>query len=259
MNELERQQALLHSLRVRDQGASLAAAVQQQGARLLRGWRAYQANGGASAERALAQRFPTVQALLGESSFAALARALWHDRPPRRGDLAAFGDGLADFIAASDQLADVPYVADCACLDALVAACEQAADVECNGASLSLLAEVDPASLSIELLPGVGLLASRWPVASLWQAHRAGVDAQRWFDEARAALAAGQGQQALVWREGWRACVAAVDDAQARWTQALLEGRVLSVALELAGDAFDFQAWLVDALQQRRIAGVRQR
>lgn len=259
MNELERQQALLHSLWSRDGGAALGSAVQEQGARRLRGWQAYQANGGMSAERSLAARYPTVQALLGEESFAALARAFWHAQPPQRGDLAQFGDGLPDFIAESEQLADVPYVADCARLDALVAGCEQAGEAECDMASLGWLAEVDPAELTLALVPGVALLSSRYPVATLWLAHRPGEDSGRRLAEARDALATGQGEHALVWREGWRARVQAVDAAEARWTQAVLAQCSLAEALERAGEAFEVQPWLVDALQQRRLAGVRRR
>jgi len=258
MNELERQQALLHSLWSRDGGASLGDAVQEQGARLLRGWQAYQANGGMSAERSLAARYPTVQAMLGDESFAALARAFWHAQPPQRGDLAEFGDGLPDFIAASEQLADAPYVADSARLDALVARCEQAAEVECDMASLAWLAEADPAELALALVPGVAVLSSHWPVATLWLAHRPGADSEDRLAEARDALAAGHGEHALVWREGWRARVQPIVAAEARWTQAVLARRPLAEALASAGEAFEVQPWLIDALHLRRLlAGVR--
>jgi hypothetical protein len=257
MNELERQQALLRSLWARDEGASLAAAVSERSARLLRGWQAYQANGGASAERALAARYPTVQALLGEESFAALARAFWQAHPPQRGDLAEFGDALPVFIAESDQLADVPYVADSARLDALVARCERAADTECDIASLALLAETDPAGLTLALVPAVGLLSSAWPAAGLWLAHRPGDDAAAHLAAAREALDAGQGEHALVWRDGWRPRVQAVGEAEARWTRALLEGRPLSEALARAGETFSFEPWLLQALQHGWLAGAR--
>jgi hypothetical protein len=259
MNELDRQQALLRSLWTRDEGASLAGAVSEQGARLLRGWQAYQANGGASAERALAQRCPTVQALLGEESFAALSRAFWHAQPPHRGDLAEFGEALPAFIESSEQLADVPYLADCARLDGLVARCEQAADAECDTASLALLAETDPAELSLVLVPAAALLSSAWPVASLWLGHRPGDEAAAHLDAARDALADGRGEHALVWRDGWRARVQTIGEADARWTQALLDGLPLSDALDRAGEAFAFEPWLLQAVQQGWLAAARRR
>ena len=255
-DELARQQALLRSLWARDGGASLAGWVCEDGARRLRGWQAYQANGGMSAERALAARCPTVQALLGEESFAALARAFWQAEPPLRGDLAEFGEGLPAFIAASDQLADVPYVADCARLDALVARCEQAGEGACDTQSLARLGDTDPALLRIGFMPGVAVLSSAWPVVLLWQAHRPGADAQGLLAQARAKLEGGEGEHALVWRDGWRAQVRAVEPAEARWTQALLARRPVSEAVAEAGEGFEVEAWLVEALQQRRLAGV---
>ena len=258
MNELDRQQALLRSLWARDDGASLDALAREQGARLRRGWQAYQANGGASAERALAARCPTVQALVGEESFAALSRAFWAAQPPQRGDLSEFGDALPDFIQASEQLADVPYLADVARLDARVARSEQAADSRCDMASLGLLAEVEPDRLKLMLSPALGLLSSAWPVASLWLAHRPGDDsAPLHLDAARQALEGGRGEHALVWRDGWRARVQAIDAADARWVQALLDGQPLSTALHRAGDAFAFEPWLLQALQQDWLAGAR--
>jgi hypothetical protein len=38
--------------------------------------------------------------------------------------------------------------------------------------------------------------------------------------------------------------------------QALLAGGSLATALTAAGDTFDFQAWLIAALQQQRLAAV---
>lgn len=254
--ELARQRALLRSLWARDGGASLAASLRDDEARRRRGWQAYQANGGMSAERALAARCPTVQALLGDESFAALARAFWHAEPPVRGDLAEFGEGLPAFIAASEQLADVPYVADCARLDAWVARCEQAAEADCDTQSLARLGDTDPAALRLALMPGVAVLSSAWPVVLLWQAHRPGADRQGLLAQARAKLEGGQGEHALVWRDGWRAQVRAVEAGEARWTQALLARLPLSEAVTAAGEGFEFESWLVEALQRRWVAGV---
>ncbi|MBC7956320.1 MAG: putative DNA-binding domain-containing protein, partial [Cytophagales bacterium] len=174
MSERARQQALMATLLRRDQGASLQGWLLHPPTRTQRGLQAYQANAGASAERSLAASFPTVQALVGEASFADLARAFWHTCPPERGDLACFGETLPAFIADSEQLADVPYLPDAARLDWLLAAAERAADDEADTSTLGLLAEVDPSQLRIELMPGTAVLSSAFPVVSLWQAHQAG-------------------------------------------------------------------------------------
>ncbi|MBL0730481.1 DNA-binding domain-containing protein [Piscinibacter sp. HJYY11] len=245
--EVKRQQALMAAILQREEGTALAPWLAARPAGVARGLQAYQANAGASAERSLAAAFPTVQALVGDDSFAALSRAFWHAEPPVRGDLAQFGAGLPSFIAASEQLADVPYLADVARLDWLLAEAERAQDAEVEPASLQLLSELDPAQLRLQLMPGVALLNSAHPVVSVWQAHRsADVGAQL-----RAALEAAPAEHALVWRDGWRACAEALDAAAARWMKSLLAGESLAMALIHAGEGFAFEPWLVQALQRQ--------
>nr|WP_316639381.1 DNA-binding domain-containing protein [uncultured Roseateles sp.] len=246
--ELERQQALVRVLQQPGGDAALADWLSEQGARLARGLSAYRANAGASAERALASSFPTVQALMGEEAFAALARAYWQAHPPARGDLAWLGEHLPDFLRQSPQLQDEPYLPDCARLDWLLACAEGAADTEAEPASLGLLAEHEPQQLRLRLMPSVHLLRSAFPVLAIWQAHQ--VDEPDAFAPVRAAMAAGEGSWALVWREGWRARAMALEPAAWHFIEALLAGDDLAQALGSGGGDFDFGAWLAQALQQ---------
>jgi hypothetical protein len=218
-----------------------------------RGLRAYRANAGASAETALAAAFPTVVQLVGDESFAALARAFWQAEPPTRGDLAWFGEHLPMFIENSEQLADETFLADCARLDWAVHRVESAADADDNAESLSLLSTLDPSQLRLKLRPGTTLIVSPHPVATIWLAHRS--DAVDRFAPVREAFAAGRAENALVWRDGWRARVSAISDADARFTQAVIDRMKLADALAHAGDGFDFQPWLITALQQRWLVG----
>ncbi|HZE91142.1 MAG TPA: DNA-binding domain-containing protein [Rhizobacter sp.] len=255
--EQRRQHMLVRSLLSRDEAGSLHGWLKDGEARAVRGWQAYQANAGAVAECALAASFPTVQSLVGPESFAALARAFWQAQPPQRGDLAWFGQALPAFIEASEQLADVPYLADCARLDWCVAQAEQAADDVPDVGSLHLLGEGDPALLRLALMPGTALLSSPYPIVSAWHAHRPAPGAADPFAPVREALAEGRGEHALVWRQGWRIQVLALDAAAARWTQCLLQGATLDLALTQAGDGFAFEPWLVQALQRGWFARVR--
>jgi len=226
----------------------------QSGIDATRGLRAYQANAGAAIERALASSYPTVQVLIGEESFAALARAYWHAHPPARGDLACAGDALPAFIAASDVLADVPYLADVARLDAALDTAERAADAAWQADTLALLGSHDPNRLHIELMPGTAVLSSSHPIVMLRDAHHR--DGDDPFAEARQALAAGTGEHALVWRTGFRAACVAIDEATARWTRALLDGDTLTQAFDRAGDGFDFERWLIAALERGWLARI---
>lgn len=255
--EHQRQQALMAALLARDGDAALAPWLSTPPAQRERGLQAYRANAGASAERTLASSFPTVQRLVGEESFAALARALWQARPPQRGDLACFGDELPAFIALSEQLADVPYLADVARLDWRVSEAERAADEPTELDSLNLLATVDPAELSLLLAPGMAVLRSAHPVFSVWRAHRAGPNEAECREQARQALAESRAETVLVWRQGWRGLAEAIDDAGGRWVEALLRGDSLSQALQAAGDSFAFEPWLMQALSQGWLRGAQ--
>lgn len=218
-----------------------------------RGLRAYRANAGAAAEAALAAAFPTVAQLVGDESFAALARAFWQAEPPTRGDLAWFGERLPAFIESSEQLADEPFLADCARLDWAVHRAEAAADAGDQPEQLELLSALEPSQLRLKLRPGTTLIVSQHPVATIWLAHRSEVPDR--FAPVREAFAEGRGENALVWRDGWRARVSAIADADARFTQAVLDGATLADALARAGDGFDFQPWLIAALQEHRLVG----
>jgi hypothetical protein len=227
--------------------------------RIQRGLQAYTDHADAAARRALAVSFPTVLALLGADTFGLLARYFWRTAPPEQGDLAMWGEALADGIASHPDLAEWPYLADCARLDWALAQLERAQDVGCDLASVHLLGQCDPGAVRLELQPGCMALSSAYPIATIWQSHQsvspAEPAAQR-FAPARVALAHGRGEYALVWRRGWRGQVQTIDAASARFVhaiQATPRETSLAQALELAGPEFAFDAWLVQALQEQRL------
>ncbi len=211
------------------------------------GMAAYRRHAAATAERALAAAYPTVQQLLGNVSFAALAREAWQRHPPTAGDLALWDGGLVASIAAAETLAPEPYLADVAALDWAVHEAGMAAD-STAATGLERLGSHDPQQLWVQLAAGTALVTSTWPVASIWLAHRRTDDAR--FDAVRVALADQVGEVALVQRRGLRVQVAPVDSGTARFTAALLDGRALAMALETADEGFDFTAWLLQGLLQ---------
>lgn len=252
LREAERQSRLLGALLAAGPAAdALAADLRERDHRLQRGLGAYRANAAGIAERALAAAYPTVQALVGAEDFAVLARALWRTSPPPRGDLAQWGHELPAFIEAERDFDPWPYLGDCARLDAAAQRCESAADAELQRETLALLAERAPESLRLRFVPSLQLLASDWPIATLHAAHQERDElADDAFAPVREALAAGRGESVVVARAGWRAQVIAIDAASHAWMQALHDGRSVAGALAAAGDDFDFNAWLVRALQQ---------
>lgn len=213
------------------------------------GLQAYRANAHALARRALGAACPTLAALLGDDDFAALAREFWHAHPPTRGDIAEWGDALPDWISAHAGLGAWPYLADCARLDLALRRCERAADAEADRASLALLGSAEPARLRLRLLPGVAVLASAWPVASILDAHAPDAPAGA-LALASERVAARAGESVVVARDGWVAGVHRLDAPAVIFMQAAGDGADLALALDAAGDGFDFSAWLADALRR---------
>jgi hypothetical protein len=213
------------------------------------GLAAYRSNAGAMAERALAAAYPTLAALIGNEPFAALARHLWHERPPQRGDLGLWGEALPDFIAASPQLADEPYLADSARLDWALHLASRAADgTPPDHPALDALATDDPSCLHAQLAPGAAVVASAWPIVTVWRAHHGSAS----VDDARAALAARRSECAFIWRDdAFAVQVEPIDAHDAAFTAALSHGHSLAAALDAAGSDFAFDGWLARALGAR--------
>ena len=220
-----------------------------------RGLKLYQANGHALAERALQAAYPVVAQLLGDESFADLARALWHARPPVRGDIACWGDTLAAWMQTQAQLRDEPYLPDVARAEWALHRCAGAPDQSADLATLALLTTHDPAQLQLVLAPGCAVVRSAWPIASILGAH---LEASPSLEEAGAQLRAGEAQDAVVWRAGLRPRVRLALAGEAQALQMLLDGGSLAQALEVPDGAtmLDFGQWLPLAVQTELVLAV---
>ena len=253
MNTLaQQQQALLAQLfdgPLQSAHQKIAAYIDSTWAR---GQKVYQANGHALACSALGAAYPVLAQLLGQESFDALAHALWHHTPPQCGDAAQWGGTLAAFISASTQLSDVPYLADVARLEWALHHCASAADASPDPASFALLAEHDPAQLLLSLAPGCASLRSAWPVVSIVHAHS---HLGPTLDEVGRLLRAGMGEDALVWRTGFRPTVRCAQPGETAFVTAVLAGQTLGQVLDSMPN-FDVAAWLPMAVQTGLLLGV---
>lgn len=218
-----------------------------------RGLKVYQANGHALAVRALSACYPVLAQLLGEDSFAALARAFWHTQPPTQGDVAQWGEGLPAFLTHNDQLQAEPYLPDVARLEWALHRCAMAVDAQPDLPSFQLLMECEPTEVTLVLAPGCALVQSDWPVVSIWSAHRL---ADSDFAEARHRLKAGLCETALVWREGLRPRVREALPGETELIAGLRLGQPLNQALD-AAPALDFTAWFPMAVQTGLLLAAR--
>ena len=212
-----------------------------------RGLNAYTSNAHSLAERSLASVYPVLAQLLGDESFAAFARAFWHAHPPQRGDLAHWGDALTGFIAASPQLADVPYLADVARVEWALHQTATAPDAEADLATLHHLMEQDPALLYLRLAPGFALVPSDWPVVSIVHAHGVAEGSTPDLSRVRERLHSGTTETALVWRQGFKPQVREALPGEPAFVAALHTGHTLDEAFS-AIETFDFAVWLPQAV-----------
>lgn len=229
-----------------------------------RGLQAYQSHGLALAERALGAAYPVIAQLLGDENFTALAQHFWRQHPPASGDMAQWGEGLANFLSAAPQLAAEPYLADVARVEWALHRASFAADASPDLASFACLSAEPPATPSLTLSPGVWLLASAFPVVSLIHAHLSPADHKKLaLAHAASMLECCTGENALVWREGFRAQVKCVSAAERALLAALVAGESLDAALTKASGAeerhrqptFDFTQWLANAVKTCLVTG----
>jgi hypothetical protein len=220
-----------------------------------RGLRAYQANGQALAERALTAAYPVVAQMLGQESFASLARYFWQQHPPQRGDMAQWGSELADFLEATPQLKEEPFLGDVARVEWALHGAASAADPQPDLASFALLGQ--PGDVTLRFGPGVFLLAGRYPVVSLINAHLLDNPS---LVQAADKLQNGDRENALVWRQGFKPCLRQSSAAEHALLQALQSGQMLEQALDAAFEKdtsreFDFNQWLTQSVQSGLITG----
>lgn len=204
------------------------------------------------AQRALAGAYPVVTQLLGEESFDDLARALWHAHPPVRGDVAQWGAALAEFVRASPQLQDEPYLHDVAAVEWALHRCATAANGVAESATLALLTTHDPDRLHLVLAPGCATVQSPWPVVSILNAH---LEQTPTFAAVGQQLRDALAQDAVVWRAGLRPRVREAVPGEFDFLQALLQGKPLGPALD-AAPLLDFGSWLPMAVQTGLVLSV---
>ena len=158
-----------------DPAAALPQAVKRGGQRR---YAVYRNNVTVGLVRALEANFPAIRRLLGETYFTGLARTFAQAHPPASPLLFHYGEDFADVLAAEDDLAGYPYLADVARLEHLWRRAHHARDAKVlEPNSLSAL---DPETLMASRLrphPACALLSSSYAVHAIFTASRGEGDA----------------------------------------------------------------------------------
>lgn len=126
--------------------------------------------------RALAQRFPVTERLVGTEFFVGMARAYAQSRRPSSPLLFTYGNDFPDFVAEFPPAAGLPYLSDVARLEASWTDAYHAADETPLGPTG--LPPMTPDALEQTRLrrhPSATIIPSSHPVGSIWSAHQGSV------------------------------------------------------------------------------------
>lgn len=177
---------------------------------------------------ALADTYPAVGALVGEAFFRAAAREFALAHPPRSPVLIDWGGAFAGWIGAFPPAAGVPYLADVARLEWAWSRAYNAAEaVPVDIAALAALAPEDVAGCRVGLHPSLAIVASRFPVVSLW--------AEATERAAQTGLDLGASETALVVRPDAAVDVRRIDGGTAAFLECLAAGGTIGEAAAAAG------------------------
>lgn len=155
----------------------------------------YRNNTFVSLKEALLSTFEITAKLVSIEFFRYLADEYIKAQPPQKGCLLYYGETFPNFIASFEPLADHPYLADLARLEWLMQESINAGDAE--AINPEALANIQPEGLSelhLNLMPATKLLASPYPIFSIWQ------DVQENGGQGLAELDMDQPQQLLITR-----------------------------------------------------------
>jgi len=212
--------------------------------------RIYRNNFIANATTALRLAYPAIHRLVGAEFFEGAARIFITNEPPRRADLAAYGEGFADFLGGFPPAGTLPYLPGVARLEWAVNRALHAPDMEpLDLARLGAVAAADYDRIAFLPHPSVALVAADHPVDAVWRA----VLAQDDDGMAAIDLAAGA-VRLLVERRASGVDVTPLEEPAWRFAAALCASRPLWRAIEAAPEV-EPATLLVEHLAAGRFIG----
>ena len=190
--------------------------------------------------RALGQRFPVVNRLVGDEFFRAMAHAYVTSHPCVSPIMMFSGETFADFIDGFAPAHAVPYLSDVARIEIARSRAYHAADatpIEPSGFA-GILSE-DLGDLEVRLHPSVSVIESRYPIVSIWTVNS---------DPERATpIAPWASEAALVSRPFVEVEVRRLPPGAAAFLSSLAKGGTMAEAVE-AGTAATPEFNLVESL-----------
>ncbi|TAL53010.1 DNA-binding domain-containing protein [Pandoraea sp.] len=201
---------------------------------------------------ALRTTFPAVHALVGDTFFEQTAARYRGAHPSRSGNLQAFGEHFAGFLATQADTHRLPYLSDVAQLEwrrqnAALAGDAEALSLATLGAAL---ANVD-GPMRVSFHPSMQRMASPHPILTLWQ-YAMRPSAQR-------LTLPESGEHVVLWRSADEVAMARVDAASFACIDALSCGEILDAAHAAASAQdpdFDLAACITSLVQEGLVTAI---
>lgn len=202
----------------------------------------------------LIRRFPAVSRLAGPEAFRAAATSYVQGEARKASFHAEFGENFCDYLDDCREAAGLPWLPDLARLEWLRWSAWRAPDCpSLTGKNLCAVpAQLAPALL-IEPHPSLGIIASNYPVVSVWESH--GADAE----SRRASLRRGS-EEAMIVRVGRSVRVLRTPPGAYQFIDKVRKGATVAVALDAAAEwnpQFDMEHTLKWFSWSGAIAGFR--
>jgi Putative DNA-binding domain len=201
----------------------------------------------------LAARYPVVRRLVGDESFRAMAGRFIAEKPPRSAALRDHGETFPRFLRSRGNTASIEYVADIAELEMACDKARRAAAARPVGVqAFSRLSIKRLKKLRVDLHPSVGLVASRFPIVTIWENNQGDEPGmiKRWRAEA-----------ALVARPFVEVEVCRLPPGGNAFIVALSQGKTMATAVEAgmgAAREFDVGSNLAMLIEAEIVVGVRE-
>lgn len=213
----------------------------------------YRNNVAASLTEALEVTFPTVQKLVGEAFFKAMAGVFLRQHPPDSPLLMQYGTKMPDFLARFEPVIHLGYLPDVARIELALTQSYHGADV--TAIEIEILQNIAPDALllaKIQLAPSVHLIRSQWPAASLYHVN----------NNPDAPDPAMQPEDALITRAEFDPIVTTLPSGAGAFIQALMQAKTMGQAVKIAtidSAGFDLGQILGLLLSTGAITGITER
>ncbi|AGI67261.1 hypothetical protein OAN307_c15880 [Octadecabacter antarcticus 307] len=198
------------------------------GAQATKRFDVYRNNVAVSLKDVLEAAYPVVAKLVGSEFFRAMAGVYLRAHLPKSPVMMLYGHEMPNFLASFAPAQSVPYLPDVARLELAIRHSYHAADATPIAPdALAKIAPDDLPNVTFTFAPSVHLIASRYPLQSIWVANTQGGDIAK------------IAQPSLITRPEFDPQVDALTPQQAAVCQDLMDGKPLGVALRCGGAGFD--------------------